>query len=40
MTISPLAFSLLVLGAMLLVAAAPLILLGLLLRDWRSKNLW
>lgn len=40
MTISSFAFSLLVFGALLLVTAAPLILLGLLLRDWRRKNLW
>lgn len=40
MTISPVLFSTLIIGALLLVAMAPLILLGLLVRDWRSKNLW
>jgi hypothetical protein len=40
MTISPFAFSVLIVGALLLVVAAPLILLTLLVRDWRSKKLW
>jgi len=40
MTISPFAFSVLIVGALLLVVAAPLILLALLVRDWRSKKLW
>jgi hypothetical protein len=40
MTISPAAFSILILFALALVVAAPLILLTLLVRDWRGKNLW
>jgi hypothetical protein len=40
MIISPTAFSMLILGALLLVVAAPLILLTLLVRDWRRRNLW
>jgi len=40
MIISPLAFSFLVVGALVLVVAAPIILLALLARDWNSRNLW
>ena len=40
MTISPVAFSFLIVGTLLLVTAAPLILVVLLVRDWRKENLW
>ena len=40
MTISSAAFSVLIVGALLLVIAAPLILLFLLVRDRRSGQLW
>jgi hypothetical protein len=40
MTISPTLFTILILAALALVVAAPLILLTLLVRDWRGKKLW
>ena len=40
MTISSAAFSVLIICALILVVAAPVILLTLLVRDWRGKNLW
>ena len=40
MIISPDMFSTLIVVALALVVAAPLILIGLLIRDWRRKRLW
>ena len=40
MTISEPAFSMLILCALALVVTAPLILLGLLIRDWLTEELW
>lgn len=40
MIISPDVFSFVIVLALALVVAAPLILIGLLIRDWRGKRLW
>ncbi len=40
MTISVTVFSALVLGALAITAVAPLLLLVLLIRDWKRKQLW
>jgi len=40
MIISDALFTGLIFGALALVAIAPLILLGLLIRDWRAGDLW
>jgi hypothetical protein len=40
MTISTALFSTVILAALALVVAAPLLLLVLLIRDWRAGRLW
>jgi hypothetical protein len=40
MIIPPDLFSAMILLALALVMAAPVILIGLLVRDWRRKRLW
>jgi hypothetical protein len=40
MTMPLTVFSALVLGALAITAAAPLLLLALLIRDWKRKQLW
>ena len=40
MTISLTAFSILVMVALAVTTAAPVLLIALLIRDWRRKRLW
>ncbi len=40
MTMPLTVFSALVLGALAITTAAPLLLLALLIRDWKRKQLW
>jgi len=40
MTISLTAFSVLVTGALAVTTAAPVLLIVLLIRDWKRKRLW